>query len=265
MFAAIYRWRVRPGQDQDFVKGWYLTSSTVRERFGAVGSRLHRTADGLYVAYGRWNAQEDRDPYLADLAVHPKGFELMQGSVARESPPIDMHVVGNLLGHEDMPEGVFVDLGAEDRQGSAASTELPEHGSGRDAAASMSNMSLRCEIFPEDMEATQDFYTRVLRFRVQRYVPDWPGPYLSLQRGTVVIGAAARSGGGHRVARRPPVGVEIVLEVEDVRTERDLVVAAGWKIEEPLRGQPWGLTDFRILDPGGYYLRITDRQADTIP
>ena len=28
---------------------------------------------------------------------------------------------------------------------------------------------------------------------------------------------------------------------------------------EDLRDRPWGLRDFRVLDPAGYYLRITDR------
>ena len=28
---------------------------------------------------------------------------------------------------------------------------------------------------------------------------------------------------------------------------------------EDLQDRPWGLTDFRILDPAGYYLRITSR------
>jgi lactoylglutathione lyase len=53
--------------------------------------------------------------------------------------------------------------------------------------------------------------------------------------------------------------VELVLEVDDVAGERDRVLAAGWPLEEDLQERPWGLTDFRILDPAGYYLRITDR------
>ena len=62
-----------------------------------------------------------------------------------------------------------------------------------------------------------------------------------------------------------PAGVtELVLEVDDVAAERDRVVAAGWPLEEDLRRRPWGLTDFRVLDPAGYYLRITPepRRAD---
>jgi uncharacterized glyoxalase superfamily protein PhnB len=53
--------------------------------------------------------------------------------------------------------------------------------------------------------------------------------------------------------------VELVLEVDDVAAERDQITAAGWPMAEDLRARPWGLRDFRVLDPAGYYLRITDR------
>jgi uncharacterized glyoxalase superfamily protein PhnB len=43
--------------------------------------------------------------------------------------------------------------------------------------------------------------------------------------------------------------VELVLEVDDVVAERDQITAAGWPITEDLRDRPWGLRDFRVLDP----------------
>ncbi|MGD0246662.1 MAG: VOC family protein [Streptosporangiaceae bacterium] len=62
-----------------------------------------------------------------------------------------------------------------------------------------------------------------------------------------------------RAARLPPAGVELVLEVDDVGGDRDRVVGAGWPLEQDLQDRPWGLTDFRIIDPAGYYLRVTSR------
>lgn len=52
-----------------------------------------------------------------------------------------------------------------------------------------------------------------------------------------------------------------MLEVDDIAGERAQVIEAGWPIEEDLTARPWGLRDFRILDPSGYYLRITDQNA----
>lgn len=50
-----------------------------------------------------------------------------------------------------------------------------------------------------------------------------------------------------------------MLEVDDVAGERDRVATAGWPLDEDLRDRSWGLTDFRIVDPAAYYLRITNR------
>lgn len=120
-------------------------------------------------------------------------------------------------------------------------------------------MTLRFEIFPDDLDATVDFYTRVLRFRLTADRRDQEDEYVSLQRGSVRVGAARRAVRDVRAARLPPAGVELVLEVDDVVAERDRVTAAGWPLAEDLQDRPWGLKDFRILDPAGYYLRITDR------
>ena len=120
-------------------------------------------------------------------------------------------------------------------------------------------MTLRFEIFPDDLDATVDFYSRVLRFVVMTDQRNEEAAYVSLKRGSVRVGAARRAVPGARAARVPPAGAELVLEVDDVAGERDRVVAAGWPLEEDLRDRPWGLTDFRILDAAGYYLRITNR------
>ena len=123
-------------------------------------------------------------------------------------------------------------------------------------------MTLRCEIFPVDLDATVDFYARVLRFAVLKDQRHDPQAYVYLGRGPVRVGAVRADAAEVRSARLPPTGVELVLEVDDVGAERDRVAAAGWPIDEDLQLRPWGLTDFRILDPDGYYLRITDRAAD---
>ncbi len=123
----------------------------------------------------------------------------------------------------------------------------------------MMEMTLRFEIFPSDLDVAVDFYTRVLRFTLTKDQRHDPTAYESLQRGAVRVGAVRRSVPDARPARLPPAGVELVLEVDDVGAERDRVAAAGWPLEQDLQDRPWGLTDFRIIDPAGYYLRITSR------
>jgi lactoylglutathione lyase len=120
------------------------------------------------------------------------------------------------------------------------------------------DMTLRFEIFPADLDATVDFYQRVLGFQLTDDRRD-QDDYVALRRGAVRVGAVREAVPDEPAARRPPTGVELVLEVDDVAAERHRVVAAGWPLDDDLRDQSWGLRDFRILDPDGYYLRITNR------
>lgn len=122
--------------------------------------------------------------------------------------------------------------------------------------------ALRIEIFPDDLDLAASFYSEVLEFDVVRDERTEASPYLVLQRGDVLVGAAERASLNPR-PRRPPIGVELVLEVEDLAAARLRVQETAWPIEEDVTSRPWGLEDFRLLDPFGYYWRITDRQPQS--
>lgn len=134
------------------------------------------------------------------------------------------------------------------------------HGASGPEAAQ--GMTLRIEIFPDDLDAFVKFYTEVLGFTLTVDQRGTGYPYAAVEHGRVRIGAARAWEQVDRQARTPPAGVEIVLEVGDVTAFRDRVLAAGYPLEQDLRRRPWGLTDFRVHDPAGYYLRITNRASD---
>jgi lactoylglutathione lyase len=125
--------------------------------------------------------------------------------------------------------------------------------------AAQRGMTLRVEIFPDDLDAFADFYTGVLGFTLVADRRDAESPYAAVERGTVRIGAARAWEKVEPEARAVPTGVEIVLEVDDVAAACSQVKAAGYPLEQDLKLQSWGLTDFRVHDPAGYYLRITGR------
>ena len=118
---------------------------------------------------------------------------------------------------------------------------------------------LRIELFVDDLARFADFYTRVLGFTVASDRHDSDVPYQSVRRDGVRFGAVLAGQPVDPAARAFPAGAEIVLEVDDITAERDRVTAAGWPLADDLRARPWGLTDFRVHDPDGYYLRLTDR------
>lgn len=119
------------------------------------------------------------------------------------------------------------------------------------------NAVLRCELFPVDLDRAVEFYVGVLAFHVVRDERHSDAPYVALERGQVRLGLAQRPDVVDRGARRPPVGVELVMEVDDLSADRQRIGLAGWPLVEDLTPRPWGLTDFRFLDPDGFYWRIT--------
>jgi lactoylglutathione lyase len=127
-----------------------------------------------------------------------------------------------------------------------------------------SEMGLRLELFVADLNAFKYFYTRVLRFTVtlDKRQQNPPDPYIAVQRDGVRIAGAAGSDTStvDKKCREVPHGVEIVLMVDDLKAEHQHVIEAGWSLDEDLQRRPWGLTDFRVKDPDGYYLRITNRR-----
>jgi catechol 2,3-dioxygenase-like lactoylglutathione lyase family enzyme len=134
-----------------------------------------------------------------------------------------------------------------------------------DGDVKMRAMRFRLELFVEDLDASVAFYERALGFRVARREPE----YASVRRGDAELGLApisrlpARGAGPgfsqERLARDRGAGVEIVLEVEDLAAAEDAVQRAGFALIEPPQERPWGLRDFRLADPDGYYVRVTTR------
>lgn len=124
-------------------------------------------------------------------------------------------------------------------------------------------MRLRLELFVADIDASIRFYTEVLGYRVVRHEED----YASLRRGAAVLGLGPvaklpQDGDGPgftqaRLAGDRGAGVEIVLEVPELDAVYEQARAAGAEIAEPPTRRPWGLRDFRLADPDGYYVRVT--------
>ena len=116
--------------------------------------------------------------------------------------------------------------------------------------------SLRIEIFVADLDQTVTFYERLGFETTGR--SDGPPRYAAFRLGQARVGAA-EAPAVDPALRAVPSGTEIVIDVDDLHDMRDRVVDAGVKLEADLQDRPWGLEDFRLSDPDGYYYRFTSR------
>ena len=116
-------------------------------------------------------------------------------------------------------------------------------------------MTLRLELFVNDLCVSQAFYIRVLGFKmiaqhVDGYTPMTNGNVLLSLNSSVCLSEnhpiRAKSG------QRQGLGVEIVLEVDDVMAYCQHGLASRWPLCESMQERPWGLTDFRIQDRNNF-------------
>ena len=131
-----------------------------------------------------------------------------------------------------------------------------------DARPPITGMTLRLELFVDDLDASIAFYGDLLGFSTDRREED----YAALRNGDAVLGLglAGNLPASHHFNRESlsgprGTGAEIVLEVADVDACYRRVVESRHPVAATLRTRPWGARDFRIVDPDGYYLRITSR------
>lgn len=122
-------------------------------------------------------------------------------------------------------------------------------------------MKLRVELFVENIEESVKFYRDILEFSASQ---ERQKHYNSVRKGNVILGLGEMGNlpDYHPLkvsdnSQQVGLGVEIVIEVEDVNDVYNNVVEKGYPIQAELTERPWGMVDFRIADPDGYYLRIT--------
>lgn len=116
------------------------------------------------------------------------------------------------------------------------------------------------ELFVHDSELSVRFY-RGLGFEVAHRTDHG---YVTLRSDPIVVALSPVPGWLplHWLGflRLPPLGTEIVFYSGELAALRAALVAAGYDPSEIVR-QPWGDRDFRVRDPDGYYLRISEGGA----
>ncbi len=87
MYAIVIEFRVKESCERDFIRYWNQTTQYFLAHHGSLGSRLHKSENGMYVAYAFWPDKITYD------SAHKGGHdcpsrEKMRGTLVDSAPTI---------------------------------------------------------------------------------------------------------------------------------------------------------------------------------
>ena len=101
MFVALYRWRIKPELETQFIEAWSEITAYYRENFDSLGSRLHRGDDGIFYAYAQWKSAGQRENAFQNTTKNEAGT-IMREAIEESFPEVRLEILSDyLVGREN--------------------------------------------------------------------------------------------------------------------------------------------------------------------
>lgn len=98
MFTVLYKWRIKPHLEQQFVENWSARTAYLREKYDSLGSRLHRGSDGIWYGYAQWKSAEQREKVFdAESSEVSETSQKMREAIEESFPEIQLEVISDYL------------------------------------------------------------------------------------------------------------------------------------------------------------------------
>lgn len=104
MFAVIYEGTLKAGMEEQYKACWRTVADYFIQEAGALGSCLHKTHRGTWLAYSRWPDKATRDKAWPESAL-PRGMPVaveeaikgLKACLEEQLPEIRLTVVEDML------------------------------------------------------------------------------------------------------------------------------------------------------------------------
>jgi len=96
-FAVIYRWRLKPGKEVQFIEAWSRITVLYVAHRGGLGSRLHKGPDDIWYAYAQWPSAEARTAAFVGESPGAEARQHMREAVAESFEEIVLEPVADHL------------------------------------------------------------------------------------------------------------------------------------------------------------------------
>lgn len=94
-FVVLYRWKLKPSKEQQFIDAWSVATKALRE-LGSFGSRLHKGPDDIWYGYAQWPNSQARDDAFDKRKDTPEGA-IMGEAILESFPEILLEPVADYL------------------------------------------------------------------------------------------------------------------------------------------------------------------------
>ena len=95
-FIVLYRWRLIEGSEQSFTQAWTTITEILKTR-GSLGSRLHKSSDGLWYGYAQWPSATARELAFATPIENFAASHAMNKAISERFPEILLEPMADLL------------------------------------------------------------------------------------------------------------------------------------------------------------------------
>ena len=107
MIAVIFRWDIQPQLEQQFTEGWSAIIHRNIEKYGALGSRLHKSGDNQWISYSQWLSEKHYNNAQNYPDNHEEARIKMITAIQRAYPPIIMvpvldHLLADATAHSEL-------------------------------------------------------------------------------------------------------------------------------------------------------------------
>ena len=96
MFVVLYRWRIKPELEAQFIKAWSEVTAYYSKNEHWRGSRLHRGADGIFYSYAQWESDELRRKAFENRPDSSVGAKLRE-AIEESFPETVLEIVSDFL------------------------------------------------------------------------------------------------------------------------------------------------------------------------
>ena len=98
MFIVLYRWRIKPNLEGQFIESWSERTAYLFKTYDSLGSRLHRGSDGVWYSYAQWKSAEQRQQaFAAESGKISETSRRFRAAIEEDFPEIELEIVSDYL------------------------------------------------------------------------------------------------------------------------------------------------------------------------